>query len=114
MWIDFPGGTRACNSNGPGPGDIFAPDGTVLFTCTDSRNQSVSLHDVTDGGLMFCKPYFNDEPRLKEKEAHLPCFINKEGEIVYYFEVGVEGFEGKKPVEVKGAAPAQQARPAGK
>jgi hypothetical protein len=106
MWINFPGGTRACASNGVGPGDIFAPDGTMLFTC------DVDLHDVTDGGLMFC--YFKDEPQLKGKNAELPCFINKDGEIVYYFEVGVEGYEGKKPVEIKGAAPAQQAKPAGK
>jgi hypothetical protein len=99
-------------------GRIFAPDGTVLFDCVDTKGQNVDLHDMTDGDLMLCSPNFYDEPRLKEKIAYsLQCFINKQGEIVYYFEEGVEGFEGKAPVQVKNApaakaAPAQQAKPA--
>jgi hypothetical protein len=116
MWITFPDGARACGRGGPGPGRIFAPDGTALFDCTDGLGRRVDLHDPTEGGLMYCEPYFRDEPRLKEKgERRLPCFINREGEIAFYFEVGVEGCEGRAPVEIKGAAPPPaQARPAGR
>jgi hypothetical protein len=96
-------------------GRIFAPDGTVLFDGV-YRGQSGTLHDLTDGGLMLCQARFIDEPRLKEKDVWLQCFINKQGEIVYYFEEGVEGFEGKAPVQIKDtpASNPAQPKPAGK
>jgi hypothetical protein len=99
--IDFPKGTQSLNQGGIGDGDIFAPDGTTLFICTDAEGGRVNLHAVTEGDLMFCQLKFQNEPRLKEPDVLLSCFINKKGEIVYFFEVGVEGYEGMKPVQVK-------------
>jgi hypothetical protein len=102
VWgIDFPNGMQMLNQGGIAPGDIFAPDGTILFNCVDADGRSVTLNAITEGDLMFCQVMMNNEPRLKEKSVNLPCFINKKGEIVYYFEEGVEGYEGKKPVQVK-------------
>ncbi|GHU98127.1 hypothetical protein FACS1894159_00140 [Bacteroidia bacterium] len=99
--IDFPGGEQSLNQRGVDDGDIFAPDGTVLFRCVDARGERVNLHAPTEGELMFCRVRIENEPRLKEKSVYLQCFINKKGEIVYWFEEGVEGFEGKKPVQIK-------------
>ena len=102
VWgIDFPNGMQSLNQSGVGPGDVFALDGTILYNCVDANGGSVSLHGMTEGDLMFCQVMINNEPRLKEKSVNLPCFINKKGEIVYYFEAGLEGYEGKKPVQVK-------------
>jgi hypothetical protein len=116
MELNFQNGSQALD------GRIYAPDGTVLFDCVEARVEEATidkkadkdgrlivndrdvrvklLHDLTEGELMLCQCKFKDEPRLKEKDASLQCFINKKGEIVYYFEVGFEGFEGKKPVEL--------------
>ena len=99
--IDFPEGRQSLNQGGLAAGDIFAPDGTILFKCADAKGNRVDLHGITEGGLMFCKVRFQNEPRLKEKDVYLSCFVNQKGEIVYYFEEGVEGYEGGKPVQVK-------------
>jgi hypothetical protein len=102
VWgIDFPNGMQMLHQGGMAAGDIFAPDGTVLFNCLDSEGYRVNLHAITEGGLMFCQIRIKDEPRLKEKDVYLSCFVNKNGEIVYFFEEGVEGYEGKKPTLVK-------------
>ena len=101
--IDFPNGMQAMDVNGQGieAGDIFAPDGTVLFKAVDNKGVRVNLYKITEGDLMFCEVRFINEPRLKEKDIFLECFINKKGEIVYYIEEGFEGYEGPKPVQVK-------------
>ena len=102
VWgIDFPDGMQMLNQDGLKAGDIFAPDGTVLFSCVDSDGRRANLHYPTEGGLMFCQVRFKNEPRLKEKDVYLQCFINKQGEVVYFFEEGVEGYEGKQPTLVK-------------
>jgi hypothetical protein len=92
--FDFPNGMQSLNQGGVDAGDIFAPDGTIVFHATSAKGD-VSLHGITEGGLMFCKVYL-DDARLKEKGI-TPCFINQKGEIVFYFEKGVEGFEGTIP-----------------
>jgi hypothetical protein len=99
--IDFPKGTQALNQGGLDAGDIFAPDGATVFKCTDAEGARVNLHAITEGDLMFCQLRVKDEPRLKETDVYLSCFINQKGEIVYFFEQGDEGFEGMKPVQVK-------------
>ncbi len=100
--FDFPGGTQALNQGGLEAGDIFAPDGTLLYHCVDSRDYMAPLSPITEGGLMFCKVrMIGHEALLKEKDVMLPCFINTKGEIVYYFVEGVEGYEGPVPVQVK-------------
>ena len=102
VWgIDFPNGMQSLNQSGIGEGDIFAPDGTILFQCVDAKGNGVSLHSITEGDLMFCKVSIENAPQLKEKNAYLSCFINKKGEIIYYFEEGVEGYEGIKPAQMK-------------
>jgi hypothetical protein len=109
LWgIDFPGNTQALNTNGAGSGDIFAPDGTMIFKRGQVYYEPAVLYNPTEGGLIFCKVRMKDEPRLKEQDTYLQCFINQEGEIVLYFQEGVEGHEGPTPVQVK-ATPAAKA-----
>ncbi len=93
--FDFPSGTQALNQGGVEAGDIFAPDGTLLFHCVDHKGNMVLLHALTEGQLMFCNV------RMPEYEDIMPCFINTKGEIVYYFVEGVEGFEGRAPMQIK-------------
>ena len=99
--FDFPNGTQSLNQGGVGAGDIFAPDGMILFTARDATDNMVSLHGITEGDLMFCQVRIQNEPRLKENDVYLSCFINQKGEIVYYFEEGYEGYEGSTPVQLK-------------
>ena len=102
VWgIDFPNGMQSLNQSGIGAGDIFAPDGTILFQCVDAKGNGVSLHNMTEGDLMFCQVLIENAPQLKEQDVHLSCFINKKGEIVYYFEESIEGYEGVKPIQIK-------------
>ena len=102
VWgFDFPNGMQSLNQQGIDAGDIFAPDGTILFQCVDAKGNRVSLHNMTESDWMFCQVRIENEPRLKEKDVYLSCFINNKGEIVYYFEEGVEGYEGIKPVQIK-------------
>ncbi|GHV84578.1 hypothetical protein AGMMS50230_01860 [Spirochaetia bacterium] len=98
--FDFPGGMQSLNQEGVSAGDIFAPDGTIVFQAKDIKGASVLLHNPTEGGLMFCNVYLEDASRLKEK-GMTKCFINQKGEIVYYFQGGLEGFEGPAPVVKK-------------
>ncbi len=93
--FDFPEGTQMLNQGGVADGDIFEPDGTRRFHCVDSKGNMVALHALTEGNLMFC------EVRMPDFEDILPCFINAQGEIVYYFVEGVEGYEAPAPVVVK-------------
>lgn len=83
--IDFPGGMQALNQGGLAEGEIFAPDGTLLYTGRDADGARVLLGAPTEGGLMFCKTFM--EGVLTQ------CFINNKGEIVYYFVDAFEGFE---------------------
>lgn len=100
--FDFPNGMRALNQNGVGEaGEIFAPDGTLLFTAVDAKNNKVFLNDVTEGGLILVQASFLNEPKLKEKDVFMQVFINQKGEVVYYFEKGVEGYEGGKNTLLK-------------
>ena len=99
--FDFPNGMQTLNQGGKDAGDIFTPDGKIVYTCVDAKGNRVNLHAITEGDLMFCQLRFQDEPRLKEKDVYLSCFINQKGEVVYFFEGAVEGYEGKKPVQVK-------------
>ncbi len=102
VWgIDFPNNMQMLNQGGIDAGDIFAPDGTILYTAVDAKGNRVNLHYTPGNDLMFCQVRFQNEPRLKEQDVYLSCFINNKGEIVYYFEEGYEGYEGIKPVEVK-------------
>jgi hypothetical protein len=96
--FDFPGGTQCLFQSGVAGGDIFAPDGTIVYHA-DIPKDDVLLNNLTEGGLMFCKVRL-DDPRLS-KPGVTQCFINRSGEIVFYFEEGVEGFEGPVPVEAK-------------
>jgi hypothetical protein len=98
--FDFPDGMQSLNQKGVSPGDIFAPDGTIVFTATDINGESVLLHKPTEGGLMFCNVYLEDASRLKEN-GMTQCFINQKGEILFYFQGGVEGFEGPVPAAKK-------------
>jgi len=99
--FDFPDGKRALNQGGVDDGDIFAPDGTVLFSAKDAEGNRVNLSNVTEGGLIFCRVSFKNEPRLKEKNGYIYVFINQKGEVVYFFEEGVEGYEGGKNAQAK-------------
>jgi hypothetical protein len=99
--IDFPNGMQSLNQGGIEKGDIFAPDGRVLYKGIDAKENEIGLENVTEGGLMLCQARFLNETRLKDKDAYIYCFINQKGEVVFYFEGGVEGYEGTKPVEVK-------------
>jgi hypothetical protein len=99
--FDFPEGKRALNQDGIAHGDIFAPNGTVLFTAKDAKGNRVWLNDITEGGLIFCEASFINESRLKEKDVFMPVFINQQGEVVYFFEKGVEGYEGGKNTQLK-------------
>ena len=99
--FDFPGGSRALNTSGVGEGIIYAPDGSVLLKAIDAKGNEVRLSDRTEGDLYFCNIRFRDEPRLKNKDTYLPCFVNNKGEVVYYFVEDVEGYEGITPVQVK-------------
>ncbi|GAP71479.1 hypothetical protein SAMD00024442_129_2 [Candidatus Symbiothrix dinenymphae] len=108
--FDFPNGMQSLNQDGVKAGDIFAPDGTIVFKGKDAKDE-ISLYNVTEGGLIFCNAWLSDA-RLKE-EGVTPCFINQKGEIVFYFQESVEGFEGPAPVEAK-ATPAATAKPAAK
>jgi len=102
VWgIDFPEGMQMIAQKGVEAGDIFAPNGTVLYTAVDAEGDWVRLHYTPGSDLFFCQVRFQNEPRLKEQDVYLSCFINKKGEIVYYFEEGVEGYEGVKPVQIK-------------
>jgi hypothetical protein len=106
--IDFPNGTQALNQGGLQEGDIFAPDGTIIYTARDAKGSEVLLNAMTEGDLMLCNVRFTDEPNLPEKNLTLSCFINAKGEIVYYFLPSVEGFEGPAPVEIKATAAANK------
>jgi len=100
--FDFPGGMRIMNQDDDSKtGDIFAPDGTMLFTAVDAKGNKVGLSNVTEGGLILAQASFLNEPKLKEKDVFMQVFINQKGEIVYYFEKGVEGYEGGKNTQVK-------------
>jgi hypothetical protein len=99
--FDFPNGMQTLNQKGVTPGDIFAPDGTMLYKCMDKRENDVVLHSINKDGLMYCEVRMRDEPRLKSKDIILPCFINTKGEIVYYFIEDVEGYEGIAPIQIK-------------
>ena len=102
VWgFDFPNGMQMLNQGGVAEGDIFAPDGTIVFQAVDARGNRVNLHRMTEGDLMFCQVRMENAPQLKEKDVYLSCFINNKGEIVYYFEEGYEGFEGIKPVQIR-------------
>jgi len=93
--IDFPGGMQALNQGGVAEGDIFKPDGQLLYSAVNAADYRVNLHYPTHGGLMFCKvPMPAGEARIGGKAMTVPCFINDKGEIVYYFVQGYEGFEG--------------------
>ncbi|MDR3219473.1 MAG: WG repeat-containing protein [Dysgonamonadaceae bacterium] len=109
--IDFPNGTQALNQGGLQEGDIFAPDGAIIYTARDAKGSEVLLNAMTEEGLMLCRVRFYDEARLKEKDVYLSCFINQKGEVVYYFEPAVEGFEGPAPVEIKATPVAKTATP---
>jgi len=99
--IDFPNGMQALHQGGMEDGDIFAPDGTLLFKAVDAKGKRVNLHNITEGDLFYCQVRFENEPRLKEKDILLPCFINKKGEVVYYFIEDYEGYEGITPIQIK-------------
>lgn len=92
--IDFPDGVQALNQSGVDSGDIFKADGELLYSAVSSAGGRVNLHYPTAGGLMFCNVPTVNEPRLGGKNMTVPCFINAQGEIVYYFVQGYEGFEG--------------------
>jgi len=102
VWgIDFPNGMQMLNQGGVAAGEIFAPDGRLLFTARDSRDNRVLLHNITEDGLIFTQVRMENESRLGSDEVFLSVFINQKGEIVYYFVEGVEGFEGRTPVLVR-------------
>jgi hypothetical protein len=102
VWgVDFPNGMQMLNQGGIDEGDIFAPDGKLLYHCVDAEGGWVMLHYTPGSDLMFCKVRIKNEPRLQEQDVYLSCFINNKGEIVYYFEEGYEGYEGITPVQVK-------------
>lgn len=92
--IDFPGGLQMLNQGGVEEGDIFAPNGELIYTCRDYKGGTVLLHSPTEGGLMYCEGLFIDDERHS-------CFIDGNGEVVYYFVEGYEGYEGPAPVEIK-------------
>jgi hypothetical protein len=102
LWgFDFPENMQSLNTNGVGAGDIYSFDGSLIYKAqTTAKNyNTVSLNNLTEGGLMLCNIRFFDEPRFKEKDITIPCFINQQGEIVFYFQEGVEGHEGPIPVK---------------
>ncbi|MDR2885306.1 MAG: WG repeat-containing protein [Rikenellaceae bacterium] len=99
--IDFPQGRQSLHQGGIEAGDIFAPDGQLLFNCLDGDGNDVALHSPTEGDLMFCKVRMKNQAQLPQESMTVDCFINLSGEIVYYFVEGTEGFEGKQPVQVK-------------
>jgi hypothetical protein len=104
IWgIDFPGGMQMLNQQGVDAGHIYAPDGTVIYSASETLSgvQNVCLHYTPESDLFFVEARFKNEPRLKEQDVFMACFVNKKGEIIYYFEEGVEGYEGPKPVQVK-------------
>ncbi len=104
VWgIDFPDGMQMLNQQGVDAGHIYAPDGTVIYSATEilSDVQSVRLHYTPESDLFFIEARFKNEPRLKEQNVYMACFVNKQGEVVYYFEKGVEGYEGPDPVQIK-------------
>ncbi|GHV35207.1 hypothetical protein FACS1894178_4260 [Bacteroidia bacterium] len=72
--------------------------GTIVLQAKDIKGNTVLLHNITEGGLLFCNVYLDDATRLKE-EGMTKCFVNTKGEIVLYFQEGVEGFEGTTPVK---------------
>jgi hypothetical protein len=59
------------------------------------------LSSQTEGGLYFAQVRFRNEARLGEADITIPVFINAQGEIIYYFQHGKEGYEGPKPTAVK-------------
>ncbi|GHU69434.1 hypothetical protein FACS189413_08350 [Bacteroidia bacterium] len=97
--IDFPGGTQAFMNGNIGSGDIVSTDGTVIYS--GGTNYAAVLYNPTEDGLIFCKVRMKNEPRLKKTDVTIPCFVNQKGEIVLYFQEGVEGFEGPTPVAKK-------------
>ena len=100
--FDFPNGRQVLSQAGlDAAGEIFAPDGSLLFTARDAKGNRVGLHPITEGDLMLVKVRFENEPRLKESNVYMSCFINQKGEVVYYFEEGVEGYEGRTPTQLK-------------
>jgi len=102
VWgFDFPNGMQMLHQEGVAAGDIFAPDGAILFQAVDANGNRVSLHKMTEGDLMFCQIRMENAPQLKENDVYLSCFINKNGEIVYYFEEGDEGYEGITQTQIK-------------
>jgi len=102
LWgFDFPNGMRNLSQLGVGPGDVFAPNGIMLFHCIDENEYDIPVHSLNEGGLMYVEYRATNEPRLKNKDISLPCFINQKGEIVFYFEQDYEGYEGPTPVQVK-------------
>ncbi len=104
VWgIDFPDGMQMLNQQGVDAGHIYAPDGTVIYSASETLSgvQNVRLHYTPESDLFFVEARFKNEPRLKEQDVFMACFVNKKGEIVYYFEKGVEGYEGPKPVQIK-------------
>ncbi len=104
VWgIDFPNGMQMLNQQGVDAGHIYAPDGTVIYSASETLSgvQNVRLHYTPGSDLFFIEARFKNEPRLKEQNVYMACFVNKQGEIVYYFEKGVEGYEGPKPVQIK-------------
>jgi len=102
VWgFDFPNGMQMLNQSGVQAGAIFAPNGTIVFSAVDADGDMVLLHNVTEGGLMFCQVMMRNQPQLRGNDVYLPVFINQKGEIIYYFVEGVEGFEGRKPTQIK-------------
>lgn len=101
VWgIDFPGGMQALNQDGEEPGDIFTPDGQLLFSGASPEGDRILLHAPTEGGLMYCEVRLTDASRLPEENMSISCFINTGGEIVYYFVPAEAGFEGGTPREL--------------
>jgi hypothetical protein len=91
----------AASTNGPVGGDIYTPNGDRVLRMADSKGGHIMLSSQTEGGLYFAQVRFWDESRFSEKDHTAPVFVNAQGEIVYYFKEGKEGYEGKKPVLVK-------------
>ena len=99
--FDFPNGQLAINGYGLGIGDIYTPNGTRILRAADSEGGNIMLSSQTEGGLYFAQVRFKNEARLGEADITIPVFINAQGEIIYYFQAGKEGYEGLKPTAVK-------------
>jgi len=99
--FDFPNGQLAINGYGLGSGDIYTPNGARILKAADSNGDHILLSSQTEGGLYYTQARFKNEPRIGDPDKSIPLFINAQGEIIYYFLEGKEGYEGPKPTAVK-------------